>query len=146
MVNIHIINGPNLNLLGLRSPEIYGQQSFADYLQELLTKYTSDELSLHYHQSNHEGQLIDWIHEFGFTSQTGIVINAGGYTHTSIALRDAIDAVKTPCIEVHISNIYAREEFRLTNYLKDVCFDSIVGKGLVGYALGIDRLLGHFSD
>jgi 3-dehydroquinate dehydratase-2 len=107
---ILIVNGPNLNLLGKREPEIYGHQTFEQYFEILRDKYEGH-VDLHYFQSNHEGALIDKIHEVGFTFD-GIVLNAGGLTHTSIALADAIAAVKTPTVEVHISNVHAREEYR----------------------------------
>ena len=129
-MTILILNGPNLNLLGKRNPEIYGNKSFTDYFRELTAKYPDHYLE--YFQSNHEGAIIDKLHEVGF-SFDGIILNAGGYTHTSVAIRDAVDAITTPVIEVHISNIYEREFFRRHSYLESVCRDSIVGKGLDGY-------------
>jgi 3-dehydroquinate dehydratase II len=132
---IIIINGPNLNLLGKREPEIYGTLSFEGYFETLKTQFP--EIDLFYFQSNHEGDLLDKIHEIGF-SYDGIIINAGAYTHTSIAIADAIAAVKTPTIEVHISNIHAREAFRHHSFLAQNCVGSIVGLGLKGYALAID--------
>lgn len=132
--NILIINGPNLNLLGKRQPEIYGSQSFEEYFELLTAEF--EDLSLSYYQSNHEGALIDKLHEVGFT-YNGIVLNAGAYTHTSIAIRDAISAISTPVIEVHISDIKNRESFRKHSYLEEVCLTSIVGKGIQGYALAI---------
>lgn len=133
-MNILIINGPNLNLLGKREPEIYGTQSFDDYFSSLEKKYPN--LKLHYYQSNVEGQLIDKIHEVGF-SYDGIVLNAGAYTHTSIALADAIAGVNTPVVEVHISNVYARESFRHHSYLSPYCAGCIIGFGLEGYDMAI---------
>ena len=130
MKTIIIINGPNLNLLGKRQPEIYGNQTFEDYFKILVQKFS--DCSLEYFQSNHEGALIDKIHEVGF-SYDGIVLNAGGYTHTSIALADAISSVTTPVAEVHISNIYERESFRHHSYIEAVAVTSIVGKGMIGY-------------
>jgi 3-dehydroquinate dehydratase-2 len=127
MKKILILNGPNLNLLGKREPGVYGNQSFDDYFETL--KSTFPEVELHYFQSNHEGALIDKIHEVGFTFD-GIVINAGGYTHTSIALADALSAVTTPAVEVHISNIHARESFRHHSYLTSRCKGMICGLGL----------------
>lgn len=133
-----IINGPNLNLLGKREPEIYGRKSFEEYFAQLQQEFPG--ITLHYFQSNSEGELIDKIHEVGF-SYDGIVINAGAYTHTSIALADAIAAVRTPAVEVHISNIYDREPFRHHSYLAPNCAGSIVGLGLRGYELAIRYFL-----
>jgi 3-dehydroquinate dehydratase-2 len=134
MKKILILNGPNLNLLGKREPSVYGSQSFDDYFETL--KSIFPETELHYFQSNHEGALIDKIHEVGFTFD-GIIINAGGYTHTSIALADALSAVTTPAVEVHISNIHARESFRHHSYLTSRCKGMICGLGLRGYELGV---------
>jgi 3-dehydroquinate dehydratase-2 len=139
-LKIIIINGPNLNLLGKREPEIYGSQTFDDYFLTLKNKYPS--LALHYFQSNHEGALIDKIHEIGFEFD-GIILNAGAYTHTSIALRDALAGIKTPTIEVHISNIYAREEFRHHSYLTAKCQGIISGLGLKGYELALLAFLSN---
>ncbi len=136
---IHIINGPNLNLLGRRDPEVYGSVSFTTYLEDLHKKYP--EGLLHYFQTNHEGAIIDYLHQVGFDEGTGIILNAGGYTHTSIALRDAINAISAPVVEVHISNIYERESFRSVNYLKEKCIASFVGEGLDGYRKAIDHLI-----
>lgn len=130
-----ILNGPNLNLLGVREPEVYGRQTFQDYFDTLVQAFPGQDL--HYFQSNHEGALIDKIHEVGF-SFDGIIINAGAYTHTSVAIADAISAVKTPVVEVHISNIYAREAFRHHSYLASRCVGSIVGLGLNGYRLAVE--------
>lgn len=136
-MKILILNGPNLNLLGKREPDVYGNTSFDAYLQQLQQKFINCELS--YFQSNHEGAIIDKIHEVGF-SYDGIVLNAGAYTHTSIAIHDAIKAVKTPVIEVHISNIHTREEFRHTSMIAAACKGSIVGLGLTSYDLAISFL------
>ncbi len=133
-MDIIIINGPNLNLLGTREPEIYGGQRFEDYFLEL--QKTFPDISLHYFQSNAEGKLIDKLHGIGF-SFDGVVLNAGAYTHTSIAMADAIAAIKTPVIEVHISNVYAREAFRHHSYLSANCAGCIVGLGITGYELAI---------
>ncbi|MFC0186243.1 3-dehydroquinate dehydratase [Pseudarcicella hirudinis] len=135
---ILILNGPNLNLLGKREPEIYGYQTFDQYMEVLTDKFTG--VDLYYFQSNHEGELIDKIHEVGF-SYDGIVLNAGGYTHTSIALADAISAVKTPVVEVHISNVHAREDFRHHSYLSNRCKGIIIGFGLRGYDFAIQTFL-----
>jgi 3-dehydroquinate dehydratase II len=132
MKKLAIINGPNLNLLGKREPEIYGHLSFETFFNELQQKY--EEVAFTYFQSNVEGELINALHQFGF-SFDGIILNAGGFTHTSIALADAVAAIKTPVIEVHISNIFAREAFRHISYLGAHCVGSISGLGLKGYEL-----------
>jgi 3-dehydroquinate dehydratase II len=136
---IIIINGPNLNLLGKREPEIYGHQTFEQYFEVLKDKYAG-QVNLHYFQSNHEGALIDKVHEIGFHFD-GILINAGGFTHTSIALADALSAVKTPAIEVHISNVYAREPFRQHSYISSRCKGTIIGFGLRGYDLAMAAII-----
>lgn len=133
-----IINGPNLNLLGKREPEIYGSQSFEEYFEILKGKFPKVKLS--YFQSNFEGALIDKIHEVGF-SYDGIIINAGGLTHTSVSLADALGGVNTPAVEVHISNIHAREEFRKHSFLTPKCKGMICGLGLKGYELAIQWFL-----
>ena len=133
-----IVNGPNLNLLGIREKEIYGDTSFEEYFESIKDKFSN--IDLEFFQSNHEGELIEKIQEIGF-SYDGIIINAGGFTHTSVALRDAIASVKTPAIEVHISNILTREEFRKKSYLSDVCKGIISGLGLKGYEFAIDYFL-----
>ena len=138
MKHIVILNGPNLNLIGRREPEIYGDISFDEYIPQLREKFP--DIKITYHQSNHEGVLIDYLHLYGFTVD-GILLNAGGYTHTSIALADAVKAITTAVIEVHISNIYERESFRHHSYLKSVCIGSIVGQGLKGYENGIKEIL-----
>lgn len=130
-----IINGPNLNLLGIREKEIYGETSFEEYYKSLKNKFRN--INLEYFQSNHEGELIEKIQEIGF-SYDGIIINGGGFTHTSIALRDAVASVSTPAIEVHISNILSREDFRKKSYLSDVCEGIISGLGLMGYEYAIN--------
>ena len=134
MKKILILNGPNLNLLGKREPGVYGNQSFEDYFETLKTLFP--DVELHYFQSNHEGAMIDKIHETGF-SFDGIIINAGGYSHTSIALADALSAVTTPAVEVHISNIHAREAYRHHSYLTDRCKGMICGLGMKGYEMAI---------
>lgn len=137
-MQILILNGPNLNLLGKREPEIYGKQSFEDYFRALQAQFP--EHTLEYFQSNHEGRLIDKLHEVGF-SYHGIVFNAGAYTHTSVALGDAIAGISTPVIEVHISNVHRREAFRHHSYLSAHCAGVIAGLGLQGYALGVKALI-----
>ena len=136
---LHIVNGPNLNLLGQREPEKYGHESFESYLETL--RATFPELELHHFQSNVEGELINHLHDIGFASD-GIVLNAGGYTHTSVALRDAVAAITAPVMEVHITNVHAREEFRHTSLLSPVCRGVICGLGLEGYAAAIRALNG----
>lgn len=137
MKKFQIINGPNLNLLGKREPTVYGSTSFEGYLQELRTKYPHCEID--YYQSNVEGELINKIHEVGF-SYDGIILNAGAYTHTSIALLDAIKAIETPVVEVHISNVHARESFRHTSMISAGCKGVIVGFGLQSYELALRAL------
>ncbi len=129
-----IINGPNLNLLGSREPDIYGRKPFEEYFAQLQQEFPG--ITLHYFQSNSEGALIDKLHEAGFTYDA-IILNAGAYTHTSIAIADAIAAIRTPVIEVHISNVYEREPFRHHSYLAPNCRGIITGLGLKGYELAI---------
>lgn len=135
---IQIINGPNINLLGKREPSIYGSVSFEDYLAELCAKYP--EVQIDYYQSNIEGELIDKIQQVGFDAD-GIILNAGAYTHTSIALQDAIRAVKSPVIEVHISNVHTREAFRHVSMISCACVGVICGFGLNSYRLALEALL-----
>lgn len=142
-MKILIINGPNLNLLGKREPEIYGSKSFTDYFIELTEQFGN--VKMEYFQSNHEGDLIDKLQEVGFTYD-GIVFNPGGYTHSSIALADTVSAITTPVVEVHISNIYQREVFRHHSYIKTVALKSIVGKGLSGYDEAINYLIDLHSQ
>lgn len=137
-MKIIIINGPNLNLLGKREPEIYGSRSFEDFFETLVGKYPN--LSLEYYQNNVEGELVNKIHEAGF-SYDGILLNAGAYTHTSVAISDAIAGVKTPVVEVHISNIYKREEFRHKSIISKECIGMIAGLGLDGYDLGLQYFI-----
>ncbi|MDR1743329.1 MAG: type II 3-dehydroquinate dehydratase [Dysgonamonadaceae bacterium] len=136
-MKIQIINGPNLNLLGVREPGVYGNESFEACFEKL--KKENPDVELHYFQSNVEGEIIDKIQEAGF-GYGGIILNAGGYTHTSVAIRDAIKAVRTPVVEVHISNIYAREEFRHRSMISAVCIGSIAGFGLYSYDLAVQAL------
>lgn len=137
-MTIVIINGPNLNLLGKREPDVYGNLSFDDYLVQLRQRFPDEELI--YHQSNIEGELINWIQQAGFTAD-GIILNPGGYTHTSVAIGDAVAAVPAPVIEVHISNIAARESFRQLSHVSAKCHGTISGLGLDGYRLAIEHLL-----
>ena len=133
-----IINGPNLNLLGRREPEIYGEDSFEDFY--LLLRGQFPQVNIHYFQSNHEGALIDKLHEVGY-NYDGIILNAGALTHTSIALADAVAAIDTPVIEVHISNVHAREAFRHHSYISAYAEGVIVGLGLRGYELAVQYFL-----
>lgn len=140
MKRIQIINGPNLNLLGRREPTVYGNQIFEDYFQEL--KLLFPEAQLEYFQSNTEGAIIDKLHEIGF-DYDGIVLNAGAYTHTSIAIADAIRSITVPVIEVHISNVFKRENYRHHSFLSEACKGCIVGFGMDSYRLAVDSIL-HF--
>ena len=135
-MKILIINGPNLNRLGTRKPEIYGSKSMAQILLDIQQNWP--EVHFVYRQSNHEGDLIDWLQE---TDAQGVVLNAGGYSHTSVALRDAVEDCAVPVVEVHISDIRQREPFRRTSLLTDVCAHSIIGKGTNGYSLAVQWLL-----
>ena len=137
-MKIHIINGPNLNLLGKREPGIYGNIGFEEVLETLKSVFSDVELT--YFQSNIEGELIDSLQEHGFTSD-GIILNAGAFTHTSIGLGDAVSAISTPVIEVHISNIYAREEYRHQSFLTGKCVGVISGLGIQGYGLAVEYFL-----
>ncbi|MDR1371159.1 MAG: type II 3-dehydroquinate dehydratase [Dysgonamonadaceae bacterium] len=137
-MQIQIINGPNLNLLGMREPEIYGISSFEDYFNELENRYP--DIAFSYYQSNIEGEIIDKIHETGFTFD-GIILNAGAYTHTSIAIHDAIKSIYSPVIEVHISNVHARELFRRHSMLAPACKGVIAGFGLDSYRLAVESFL-----
>lgn len=138
VMKILIINGPNLNLLGKREEGIYGSVSFEDYLMLLQKKYENDEIVSY--QSNHEGDIIDMLHKVGFGEVDAVVLNAGAYTHTSIAISDAIRAIKVPVIEVHISNIHSREEYRHKSYIAASCVGTIAGFGLDSYRLAIEAV------
>lgn len=145
-MHIAIINGPNLNLLGRREPSIYGTRSMEQVLVDIQRMYP--EVYFEYRQSNHEGVLIDWIQELGLLAMAnepcdGIILNAGGYTHTSVALRDAVACSQVPVIEVHISDITQREAFRHVSLLTDVCQHSIIGHGIEGYQEAIDWIIKH---
>ena len=131
---IHIINGPNLNLVGLREPEVYGNRSLGQYLQELIERYPQHTIDVY--QSNIEGEIVDRLQQVGF-DDCGIILNAGGYTHTSVAIADAVAAITAPVVEVHISNIYAREPFRHKSLLSPVCKGIIAGFGLDSYRLAL---------
>ena len=137
-MNIYIINGPNLNLLGIREKSIYGEQGFESFFEDLKTQFPT--VNLHYYQSNLEGELINKLHEIGFAAD-GIIFNAGGYTHTSVAISDAIAGIKSTVIEVHISNVYAREEYRHVSLMAKNCKGVISGFGLASYKLALDSFL-----
>ena len=137
-MKIIIINGPNLNLLGKREPHIYGNESFESYFEKLKKTYT--DIHLEYFQTNHEGLIIDKLHEIGF-SYDGIIINGGAYTHTSIAIADALGAISTPAVEVHISDIHARETFRHHSYFTEKCIGFYAGLGLKGYEVALQQIL-----
>jgi 3-dehydroquinate dehydratase II len=137
-MNILIINGPNLNLLGKREPTIYGNSTFEDYFSKLKEKFP--EVTLEYYQSNIEGHIVDKIQEYGF-SYGGIILNAGGYTHTSVAIRDAISSVTTPVVEVHISNTLSREDFRHRSVIGPVCRGCVMGFGMLSYELAVISFL-----
>ena len=137
---VYVLNGPNLNLLGTREPKTYGRATLKDVEKLVRETARRHKLAVEFRQSNHEGDLIDWIHEAGAKKAAGIIINPGGYTHTSVSLRDAVAAVSVPVIEVHISNIYAREGFRHHSHIAPVAKATLAGLGIAGYALAIDGL------
>lgn len=139
-MHIVIINGPNLNLLGLREPELYGTMTMEEYMEQLSAEF--DDVDFDYCQSNHEGDIIDWLQQEGFSAD-GIVLNAGGYTHTSVAIRDAIAAITAPVVEVHITDIRKREKFRRTSLLTDVCAHTIIGKGMDGYKEAVQYIINN---
>ncbi len=143
MQRIAILNGPNLNLLGTRQQDIYGKRSFEDFFEELKARFPK--LTLSYFQSNVEGELINLLHQCN-ASVDAVVLNAGGYTHTSIALADAVASIKTPVLEVHISNVLAREDFRKTSHIAAQCVGSISGLGLEGYALALQFFQNSLSQ
>ncbi len=136
-MRVLIINGPNLNLLGTREPDIYGDQTLDEVIAELRLSYPAHQMD--HHQTNHEGFIIDLLHTA--SDYAGVILNPGAYTHTSIAIRDAIVAITTPVVEVHISNILEREDFRQKSYLTEVVTHAIMGKGVAGYNLAMDYLL-----
>jgi 3-dehydroquinate dehydratase II len=139
MTHILILNGPNLNLLGTREPHIYGSQTLADIIQDCQQLAASLSITITAKQSNHEGELVEWIQEARKYAD-GIIINAGAYTHTSVAIRDALSAFDKPIIEVHLSNLYKREEFRHHSYISDIATGCIIGLGAVGYRLALQAM------
>lgn len=143
--SIYILNGPNLNLLGTREPQTYGRETIEDVKRLCRDRADGHKLAVEFRQSNHEGELIDWIHEAQEHKAVGIVLNAGAYTHTSVAIRDAVAAVIVPVIEVHISNIFARDRFRHHSYIAPVAAGSLCGFGIEGYGLAIDALAARIS-
>ena len=144
MKKILVINGPNLNMLGIREPKIYGSRTYND-LVEYIKEYCKDKCSVDFYQSNHEGDIIDAIQD-AYEKYDGIVINAGGYTHTSVAIADAISTVSVPTAEVHISDITKRESFRHHSFLTDVCVTTVMGKGFDGYNIAIEYLINKGED
>ncbi len=143
---VYVLNGPNLNLLGAREPETYGRSTLKDVEKLCRKAAQSHRLGIEFRQSNHEGELVDWIHEAGSKKAAGVVINAGGYTHSSVAIRDAIAAVDIPVIEVHISNVFAREDFRHFSHIAPVAKGTLCGFGVNGYALAIGGLAAMLGD
>jgi 3-dehydroquinate dehydratase-2 len=137
---VYILNGPNLNLLGTREPQTYGRSTLKDVEKLVRAAAKRHKLAVEFRQTNHEGELVDWIHEADAKKAAGIVLNAGGYTHSSVAIRDAVAGVKVPVIEVHISNIFAREEFRHISHIAPVAKGTLCGFGINGYALAISGL------
>ena len=144
-MKILIINGPNLNMLGIREPEFYGRETYTD-LENKINKYCVDKCDVEIKQSNHEGVLVDYIQSAYFENFDGIVINPAAYTHTSIALLDAVKSVKLPTVEIHISDVSSREDFRQISYIRQACIKTISGKGTDGYLLAIDELIKYIQE
>lgn len=141
-LKIAIVNGPNLNLTGTREPQIYGKQRFEEWIPQLKKRFP--DLDIVYFQSNVEGELINFLHQC-HNAADGIILNAGAYTHTSIALADAIAAISVPCIELHLSNVWAREEYRKTSYIASKCIGSISGLGMEGYRLAVEYFIAQHT-
>ena len=138
-----VINGPNLNFLGIREPAHYGRETYADLLSKIQTYCEERQIQVEFYQSNHEGDLVDRIQQAYFEQVDGIVINPGAYTHTSVALLDAVKSVSIPTVEVHISKVEEREDFRQVSYIRAACIGTITGMGTDGYLLAVDRLMEH---
>ena len=145
-MKIYVLNGPNLNLLGVREPSIYGSENYASLLEKIKTFCLERGISVECYQSNHEGELVDLIHKAFFEGADGIVINPGAYTHTSIALLDAVKATSLPTVEVHISDVSAREDFRQISYIRSACIGTVSGHGTNGYLEAIELLEKHKGD
>ena len=143
---VYVLNGPNLNLLGTREPQTYGRATLKDVERLCRDTAKQHKLGVEFRQSNHEGELVDWVHEAGAKKAAGVVINAGGYTHSSVAIRDAVAAVQVPVIEVHISNVFAREDFRHFSHIAPVAKGTLCGFGVNGYALAIGGLAAMLGD
>lgn len=144
-MKILVINGPNLNMLGIREPEHYGKETYIDLISKIKT-HCENKCEVEFKQSNHEGALVDFIQDAYFNHFDGIVINPGAYTHTSIALLDAVKSVMIPTIEVHISDVASREDFRQISYIRAACIKTISGKGTDGYLLAIDKLIDYIQE
>lgn len=146
MKKIYVLNGPNINMLGIREPEIYGGENYA-FLLKTLKKYAKEKgVKLVCFQSNHEGALVDKVQEAFFKGADGIVINPGAYTHTSIAILDAVKATKLPTVEVHISDVQKREDYRQISYVREACIKTVTGHGIKGYTEAVDFLLERFKE
>jgi len=143
---VYVLNGPNLNLLGAREPETYGHSSLKDVERLCRKVASSHQLGIEFRQSNHEGELVEWVHEAGAQKAAGVVLNAGGYTHSSVAIRDAVAAIDLPVIEVHISNVFAREDFRHFSHIAPVAKGTLCGFGINGYALAISGLAAMLDE
>lgn len=144
-MKLYILNGPNLNMLGIREPQHYGNTTYPDLVKMLEEHCKSRGVEYVIYQSNHEGALVDKIQEAYFTGASGIVINPGAYTHTSIALLDAVKSVMLPCVEVHISKVEEREAYRQVSYIREACISTVTGRGVSGYLDAIDLLIKHIS-
>ena len=144
-MKIFVINGPNLNMLGIREPNHYGTMTYTQLLENIKTHCYQNSIEVEFYQSNHEGDLVDFIQKAYFEKADGIVINPGAYTHTSIAILDAVKSTKLPTVEVHISNLAQREEFRKISYIRLACIDSVIGMGTNGYNIAIDKLIAYLK-
>ena len=145
-MKIYVLNGPNLNMLGIREPEHYGKESYADLVRTVEEYCRERSVDVELFQSNHEGALVDRIQEAYFKGIDGIVINPGAYTHTSVALLDAVKAVRIPTVEVHISDISAREDFRQVSYIRAACIKTISGHGIKGYTEAVDAIVAYLAE